>query len=317
MEQARRIPVRLNRFLGVLIAGTGCALHAAAARQESLWAVLGIGLVYAFSQLPLYTLMHEAMHRTFHPSQQANDRWGVFLSAFFPCSFTFVRCTHVGHHRRNRTDEEMFDGYYPCDSLWRIHVFYYGAFSGLFWFSVYLSNLLLLAYPRAMMHWLVQDTPPTAAMINGIPERHVRRIRLECAFAVGVQGLMFWLLGLDVLSYAVLYGCFAFCWSSQNYITHAGSPRDVQKGAFNLRAWKPYSWLLLHFNYHLAHHMHPGVPWIHLPAVCTEDMGSRGYLEAWLSQWKGPVPMTEPPPGAPDGWTPPLVRPEKTGAYVG
>ena len=67
----------------------------------------------------------------------------------FPTSFSMQRTAHLGHHARNRTDQELYDYYLPHESrLVRNLWLYAGNLLGLYWFCIPLSNVLyLLATP--------------------------------------------------------------------------------------------------------------------------------------------------------------------------
>jgi fatty acid desaturase len=265
-----------------------------AARATSWGAVLVIGVVFAFLFLPLYSLIHEAEHRTFHGNGIVNDGVGFFLAALFPGPFTFLRACHLGHHRRNRSDAEMFDLYYPHESVWRKRLTFYGLYLGAFWATVPAATLLLLFYPRSLRTQLIQDAPTAAAMVNGVNPRYLRRIRLESLAVVGLHALLYWALGLSAGSYLVLYVLAGLSWSSQQYVTHAHSPRDAVDGAHNLKAHPLYGALLLNFNWHLAHHQHPAVPWLYLPRFDDPTRVRPGYLTAFIHFWRGPQPTAAP-----------------------
>lgn len=294
-EHHKSPPQLLNQALAFVIVGSMLGLMWGASGARG-WGLLAYAVPFALLGLPLYTLMHETFHRCFHSHQVVNDVYGVLLSAIFPGPFSFMRMTHAGHHGRNRTDVELFDGYYPEDNLlWKFGTYYY-LFLGGFWGMLPLVVFLILVYPPALYSHFIQNMPESAAMVNGVPKRLIWRIRLECLAIVGVQVGMFWLAGWDWVSYLALYGAYAFCWSSQNYITHSGSPRHVLNGAFNLRVNPIYSALILHFNWHLAHHQHPSVPWLYLPQYNDPSRERPSYLWAWVRQWRGPQPCTEPCP---------------------
>ncbi len=53
----------------------------------------------------------------FHARRAFNDLFGRVLSAFFPTAFRFQQICHLGHHRRNRSEAEMFDYYRPGDNV--------------------------------------------------------------------------------------------------------------------------------------------------------------------------------------------------------
>lgn len=286
-------PGRLNIGIAFVVLAVQLGALTLAGRAESWVGVLVPGGVFAFGILPLYSLLHEAEHRVFHRDSRINDGFGVLLGAFFPGSFTFLRACHLGHHRRNRSDAEVFDYLCPGDSVWGKRAYFYALYLGMFWLAVPLATVLLLVLPRAMHSQLIQDAPTAAAMVNGINPRFLRRIRLECLGIVLLHSGLAWAVGPGV--WAVLYGLAGLSWSSQQYITHAGSPLDVVNGAHNLRVNALYAGLLLNFNWHLAHHQHPRVPWLYLPRFDDPTRVRPSYLWSFIRFWRGPVPL---PPGA-------------------
>ena len=296
---ALRPPGRLNLVIGGAIIATGTLLQVLAAGQSSRAGILALGVLFSFLYLPLYSLLHEAEHRVFHARGRLNDAAGVVLAVFFPGSFTFLRACHLGHHRRNRSDAEMFDLYYPTDRLWCKRAYFYFLYLGGFWLAVPLATLALVVWPRLLRSSLVQDAPSAAAMVNGLPPGYLHRIRGECAAVLLVHVSIFVALGRPI-SYLVLYGLYGLNWSAQQYVTHAASPRHVLDGAHNLRAHWLYEKLLLHFNWHLAHHQHPRVPWTELPAHDDPTRVRPGYLGAFVRFWRGPQPCSEPAPARRD-----------------
>jgi fatty acid desaturase len=142
----------------------------------------------------------------------------------------------------------------------------------------------------------MQSTPPVAAMVNGVARSLVRRVRLECLAVLASQALSFWVLDLRLGSWLVLYGMHGLLWSSQNYVNHSGSPRRVADGAHNLVTHWLHERLILNFNWHLAHHQHPNVPWHLLPRFDDASRVRPGYLSNLLRFWRGPRETTEPSP---------------------
>lgn len=290
-------PGRLNVVLALGIVSGGVGLQGLASRAGSTGALWGYGLAFAFLFLPLYSLLHEAEHRVFHADARVNEAFGVLLAAFFPGPFTFLRACHLGHHRRNRSDAEMFDLYYPSDNLTWKRAYFYFLYTGGFWLAVPLAILVMLVRPSLPRGQVLRD-PSTVAMLNGIPEGFFRRIRLECVGVVLLHAGLILGLGLSPGRYLLLYALFGLNWSAQQYITHAASPRHVLDGAHNLRAARVYELLLLHFNWHLAHHQHPRVPWLYLPRYDDTTRVRPGYLTAFLRFWRGPQPAEPRPVGA-------------------
>jgi fatty acid desaturase len=87
-----------------------------------------------------------------------------------------------------------------------------------------------------------------------------------------------------------MYFGFGFTWSAMQYVHHYGTERHVTRGARNLRLWEPVDKLWLNHNWHLAHHEHPTVPWVHLPALGRAGQPTpRGFLLwSYLKMWRGP-----------------------------
>ena len=130
-------------------------------------------------------------------------------------------------------------------------------------------------------------------MVDGIQPWYLIRIRLESLAVVLIQLGIFFALDLNWKTYFLMYGLFALNWSCQQYIPHADSPRDVINGAHNLETNSFYSALLLNFNWHLAHHQYPNIPWIHLPKFDDKTRERPGYLKAFIRFWRGPQPMAD------------------------
>jgi len=286
-------PYRINIALTFLIIGVGIFLQWLASHVSNWPTTIAIAIAFSFLFLPLYSLLHEAEHRIFHPHPIINDIFGFLLAAFFPGSFTFLRACHLGHHQRNRTDAEMFDLYYPTDNLLGKRIYFYALYTGMFWLSVPVSMIILLLFPGLLRTSLLRDAPSVSAMVSGIPSRYLLRIRLECLAVILIHLTLFFAFNLKLWPYLLLYSFYGLNWSSQQYLPHAGSPRHVLNGAHNLLAHPLYSAWMLNFNWHLAHHQHPNVPWIYLPQFDDPIRDRPGYLSAFIRFWRGPQPVAE------------------------
>jgi fatty acid desaturase len=302
VESSSELPApktALNVALAFAVIAGGIALQILASRLAARGDRVGAfaaGVAFSFLFLPLYSLLHEAEHRVFHGDRGVNDAFGVVLAAFFPGSFTFLRACHLGHHRRNRSDAEMFDLYTPSDSLALKRATFYALYTGGFWLSVPVATMLLVLRPGLLRSQLVQDAPGAAAMVNGVPPGWLRRIRLECGAVIALHVALIAGLELSPWTYLLLYALAGVNWSAQQYVTHAASPLHVTNGAHNLKAHRLYEALLLNFNWHLAHHQNPGVPWYFLPRYDDPSRVRPGYLRAFIRFWRGPRPVENPPP---------------------
>jgi fatty acid desaturase len=288
-DVSAKIPDRLN--LAILLAQLAaigvCAVTAK--HVESGWALAALALAFGIVMNSVYSIIHEAEHAMLFSNRRWNDFAGVGMALFFPAPFHLIRQGHLGHHLRNRSDDEAFDFYFDGDhKVWRILV-WYGILTGFYYVVVVLSNVVFLVLPfrRDKKYWEV-DQPSTAFMESLNP--HYRRlIRLEGAAAITLHVSLVWGLQIPVVNYLVMYASFGFMWSAMQYVHHYGTERHVTRGARNLWIWAPLDLLWLNHNWHLTHHEHPAVPWIHLPRNSAEGETRRGFLlTAYLKMWRGP-----------------------------
>jgi fatty acid desaturase len=290
------IPDRLNLALVVLVVGGGVGLLWLGSHVGEWYAVLGVGVAFAYLGLTNYALLHEAAHGNLQTSARRNYACGLATGLLFPVPFSMLRTTHKGHHLRNRTDFEMFDLYYPADSKFVKFAQWYGVLCGLFWPFVPLAAVLFALCPGLLRTWVFREYRPYRHLLGDVRDREVRAIRLELLLIVGFFAALFALLDLRWGPTLFLYACFSFNWSTRQYVGHAFSRRDVIEGAWNLRHNRLMSWLLLHGEWDLNHHRRPDVPWYYLPRLSPPGEPRRGYVVQYWRQWLGPRPVTEPAP---------------------
>jgi fatty acid desaturase len=114
------IPGRLNLALAAIQLAALLALLWAAGQVSSWWAIGLVALGYGIVMNSAYAMLHEAEHNILHPDPRWNELTGVVLALFFPAPFHLLRQGHLGHHLRNRSDDEAFDFYFEGDNrLWR------------------------------------------------------------------------------------------------------------------------------------------------------------------------------------------------------
>jgi len=281
------IPGRLNICLAMLVVFSCSTLLWESGRVHSWWAVALLALIYGFVMNTGYALCHEAEHDIFHPNRIVNDTFGAIVTLFFPASFQLRRQGHLGHHLRNRTDDEAFDLYFENENpVWK-WIQFYGILTGFFWLMIVISNFIAVINPK----WLATKTNldrPTAALQETLNPKYFRLMQFEAFLVFLLHGSMIYFLKIPILHYfAVLCG-FGFIWSTLQYIHHYGTPRDVQKGAWNVRTWRIFDLIWLNHHWHLNHHLSPTVPWIYLPKLETEDAHPIPFWKAYFRKWRGP-----------------------------
>jgi fatty acid desaturase len=290
------IPNRLNGFLVLLVVSGTTALLWLGSHLENWPATFGVGFVFSYVLLTNYALLHEAAHGNLHSNPRVNHLLGVITGLSFPMPFSMMRVTHQGHHLRNRTDHEMFDLYYPSDNRFVRYFQWYGILCGLFWPCVPIGALLFAVCPRILRTRVFQRARSSNYLLGDIRAAEVRAIRFEVALTLTLFAVLYWLLQLRWQSVLIMYACFSFNWSTRQYVGHAFSHRDVIEGAWNLRHNRLMTWVLLHGEWDLNHHRHPGVSWYHLPHLSPPDEPRMSYAWQYWRQWLGPRPNAEPAP---------------------
>lgn len=296
------IPGKLNILIALLSFAFATTCLIFVSKTES-WTFKILGAVaFALINNTIFSLLHECVHRLFHSSQKINDFFGALCALFFPTGFIFQRAFHLGHHRRNRTDVEMFDLYYPTDSYILKFIQLYTVLLGFYWTSAPIGGLLYLISPRLLQSPLFRSKNPKMqamsmdAMLSGLEPINPRRARLELLATLAFHASLIYFLEVDGISWILCYWTFAVLWGSLQYADHAGSVRDIRNGAWNLRVNKFVQYLFLNYHHHLAHHQYPFVPWIHLHKFVDFSKERPSHFKIWLSLWQGPRLTTEPPP---------------------
>jgi fatty acid desaturase len=293
-DHAVKIPDRLN--LAILIAQLGAIAGCVvlAARVESPWALGGLAVGFGVVMNSVYSIIHEAEHAMLFSNRRWNDFAGSAMALFFPAPFHLIRQGHLGHHLRNRSDDEAFDFYFEGDhKVWKVLV-WYGILTGLYWVVVVLSNVvfLLLPFRQDKKYWHVDQA--STAFMESLNPSYRGLIRLESAAAIMLHVTLVWALQIPLANYLIMYAGFGFMWSAMQYVHHYGTERHVTRGARNLWIWGPLDLLWLNHNWHLTHHQHPSVPWIYLPETNAEGDTRRGFLlSAYLKMWRGPRPAPD------------------------
>ena len=286
---APRIPNALN---GAIVIGQLAAIAlclAAATRVEGAWAIGLLAVGFGIVMNSVYSIIHEAEHAMLFSDRRWNDFVGAGMALFFPAPFHLIRQGHLGHHLRNRSDDEAFDFYFEGDhKVWKILV-WYGILTGFYWVVVVLSNVVFLVLPfgRDKRYWQVDQA--STAFMESLNPHYRGLIRVEGALAIALHAGLLWALPIPVLTYVLMYAGFGFMWSAMQYVHHYGTERHVTRGARNLWIWGPLDLVWLNHNWHRTHHEHPSVPWIHLPRTESAEDTRRGFLlSAYLRMWRGP-----------------------------
>lgn len=285
----RQIPSLLNACIvfAQLVAIFACFRTAALLTVG--WPLVLLAGGFALLMVSVYSVIHEAEHGILFRSPTLNTLGGVMTAAFFPGPFHLLRQGHIGHHLRNRSDDEAFDLWFPGESpIWK-WVQLIGILTGGFYLMIVLGNLVVLFLPFLLNRRVFSFDRPSAAFMDSLNPRYARIIQLEAAGTIALHVAVVWLLAIPVLNYLVLYGAFGFLWSALQYVHHFGTERHVTRGARNLWIFWPIDKLWLNHNWHRTHHEHPTVSWVYLDRIGRASGDRRGFLPwAYLNMWRGP-----------------------------
>jgi fatty acid desaturase len=260
-----------------------------AARTVSGWKLLLLAAGFGFLMNSVYSIIHEAEHRILFRNLALNEAAGAFMALLFPAPFHLLRQGHLGHHIRNRSDDEAFDLYFAEDNrLWKLTVMY-GILTGLYWLFVVAGNIAVLCMPFFYKREFWSFDRAAQAFLRAYNWKYQGLIQLEAALAIGLHVGIVWWLKIPISHYLLLYGCFGLFWSAMQYVHHYGTERDVLRGARNLWLPEPLDTLLLNHNFHRTHHENPTVPWTQLPRIGKQERGLEGFLPwVYLKMWGGP-----------------------------
>lgn len=298
---AHTIPGTLNIVISLMAYAAAGFLLWLASHAETWWVTALAAVAFSFVANTIFSLLHESVHGHFHTARAVNEGFGIVSAAYFPTSLLFQRVVHFGHHRRNRTDHELFDYYQPgvasrFTTLFRL----YCLLTGFFWMSAPLGcALYLFAEPffrSRVFREVISRWYGFEPMVADLSRAPATRVRLEIAFTVLFQAALAFGLDLSLAGWAACYGAFALNWCALQYTDHAWTVRDIRNGASNLRVNRVVQWIFLNYHHHLAHHQNPNVPWIHLHGLVDYSQPRPSFLMVYLSLWRGPRHTAEPPP---------------------
>ena len=297
LAEEYKIPGKTNLVIVILCSCAYFTLLWAASHVHYYGWVLLCGFLFAVIMVPVYSLIHEAEHGIVNSNEFVNNIIGRWLSTLFIAPFTFFKHCHLKHHKKNRTDEEMWDLYYEHQGKLKRYGTLYGMMIGLGYFSMWLAVLLYAIAPRLIYTRFFYSHKEVGGFIKGSDRKDkIAHSRWESLLVIIFQVFLFFILDLKWTSWLTLFAMHGFLWSSQNYVNHAFSPRDIINGAHNLKIPFWLKWVYLNFNLHLAHHQNPKIPWIYLPKYVKEGKGRITFLKNYLRLWKGPRLTKEPSP---------------------
>jgi fatty acid desaturase len=276
-DPAEAVPPIALPALGVLVGGLALWLGSAALALTGTWPLWASVLPSAVAAYLLFTVAHDAGHRSLSTSDAVNTWLGRASLLFFAphASFRVWRFIHMQHHRfTNHDDGRDPDRYTHEGPAWQWP---------LRWATVDLH------YLRWYRPWLAKR--PRGERIE-LAATWVLVAALLVAGVVLAGPLEVLLLWLVPARLAVVWLGFAF-----DFLPHHGLHRTPEEDRLRttrnrVGRERLLSPLLLYQNYHLVHHLHPTIPFHRYLAVWRRN--ARRYVEggAELTTVRG-RPLTE------------------------
>jgi fatty acid desaturase len=292
-----KIPVVINITAILVISILYFLLLLLASKQQHWYGVLCFACLFGILMIPLYTLIHEGEHGILHNSHRVNYVLGCWLGCLFIAPFSFIKHCHLRHHKKNRTDVEMWDLYYEHQDKWKRYGNLYFIMVGFGYLGIVLSvPLFSFAHQLVYSRLFTQHTETAGFLQGSNDKRKIRIFKLESIVVILFHVASFYIFNFDWKAWLCCYLVHGFIWSSQNYVSHAFSPRDIINGAHNLSLPRWLNLVYLNFNLHLVHHQNPKIPWIHLSAFINRNDKHTPFFENYIRLWKGPILTNEPDP---------------------
>ncbi len=287
-----RIPDRLNLLLVVIVMSSALLLLWLGTQYaDRLEILIPLGIVYSYLMLTNYALMHEAAHDKLHSNPRLNYLLGMLTSFFFPMSISMFHNTHTKHHVQNRSEDELFDAYGENESLIKKFTQWYAILLGVFWIYPVLGSLVLTIFPpETVQKWFLDDKPGRAYS-GSFTRKEIHAMRRELGLFLLFIIMVLYVLGISPFVLLVYYACFAFNWSTRQFIEHAYTRRHLIEGALNLKHFPWMSKIFLHRELDLNHHRYPNVPWNYLPLLLAPGERQIHYIKQYFRMWSGPVPI--------------------------
>lgn len=215
--------------------------------------IIGV-VVIGISLEAMAILMHEALHGNLFRRPKL-DRWiGFVLAAPAFFSTTAYKVAHLNHHRYTRTEKDQDEISNYCRTQAQYVALFYAWF--VFGTLIYMFSVpwkaLAIASPkdrrRVITEYALMFATYATALGVGAATGHIWWL------------LWYWLVPAQV---AVVLS------NVRGLAEHLGTPGDGDAIARTrtVTSNKLVSFLMINLNYHLEHHLFPGIPWYNLPRL--------------------------------------------------
>lgn len=276
-------------FEGVLLFALPLALLPA----SPLWLLLLLPSLWV-SALH-WGLIHEAIHRNFHPDKRINEMAGRILSISLGTTFSLLRFGHLMHHQMNRKWQSEI----VAEVNWKTRLHYYWTlFAGVYFTELMASFLIAISpdrhTPELARRYFFAHIPEVADIGNRyfFTRGNVKPLRMDMVAVFLLYGMVIAAYGAQWPVLLAVIAVRAFAISFMDNLYHYGTPSDNSEVAKNLGlpVWAERA--MLNGNYHETHHLQPLVPWHQLPQHAARSAQYR-FIDGAALQFHGPISKQE------------------------
>jgi fatty acid desaturase len=219
-----------------------------------IWAVrIPLYVLIGIIMNGLTNLMHEAAHKNLFRDSFKDRFVGILLGVPSLVSYSAYRSSHLLHHRHNRTEKDPDEFQNISDNKKLLTVIYY------FWLLagtvIYIFYLPFSSYSKSP----VNTRKSIIIEYLFIIVFWSLTWRLAVIFNFTEVLVQVWLIPVVI---AILWVNIRY-WSEHTQ-TQPGHPLTETR---TVTSNPVFSFLNVNMNYHLEHHLYPGIPWYNLPEL--------------------------------------------------
>lgn len=258
--------LRLFQFLALFLASSALSIFAHHALSSAWWVWLLCMPLYLLSAASLHGVSlftHEAVHGVLAPNQTINRVLGALCAWPVLQNCSAYRVLHLQHHAHTGVvgDPDHFKNYTPRSAL--VFLMHWGRL--ILGYPAYVTAIPILGF----YHGRGKDRLGILAELFGVAAL------ITAVLVSPIPGdwlIHAWLIPMLFINTMVnIRGM-----SQHTLLEHE---QDIIRGTRTILTNRVTQWFMCNENFHLEHHLYPGVPWYNLPElhdVIEDELRERG-----------------------------------------